>query len=821
MKKYTILVVSSMISVLTAQAAIRNVFFAGGQSNAKASWGAAIASGLQEGYGSNLVMVHVNHSGEAMDRWFTTLPRVNYSNDFFNASGTGALEAQIQAITNAGDEAVFQGFFWFQGETDTGSTASMDAYTNRFSAMMAQLKTDLALSNDVHFTMAIIDGNPDPFYDDPANAGGRTRADIDYLRARQISVSSSPNGSYVDTRGYVRGDLWHVKTSAPDDLSRLGGNMSIAFTNAFGISLPPVEPVDIFSDDADGCIYASGSFVANDQICGITASNPYNGIAFFQLPAYLVESANLSLTVVTDMGAMTDANIDLWGLGYVSVPLAMDKAWMLLADTDTRLLLNDTAPVKIGDNIVTNSQPMPVNTVWQTDAAQQLSLKAFINGLYAKGAQPGDYAVIRTNPDAVPGAVAAGLRWGGSHQTTPDRRAKLSVILSEVPAGDPRTTETSIIYSHANDGTVFATGYFTAQDLLSSTGGGDTGNYTGIAIFELPEQLMTDVDMSLTAVSVFGLLPGINIDLWGLGYTTTPYLSKDWFSVSNTDTSLLLNGVPPVKIADNIVTNGQSVSVGEVWRPTVEQRDVLRRFLNGLYDKGAKPGDYAVLRVNMDADPHNVGCGVRWGGSHRTDPERRATLTATIPIASNYVVNSSFELGTGANADNWSVSYNNFLGQRTNSTPRTGESSFRVAVNGDQSANTANNINFFQNIYDPSLSGQRVTLHCFVRHNSDDPLVTNSIQKVETRLWWMYGGSANGFVDSPDKLYPTDPKDVYKDIKVSGIVPEGADGVRVMVIFRTGTDADPSITTGAAIIDDLIFTVFEPYVAQGTLMIIR
>ncbi len=821
MKKFITSIFVLMIAVLTAEAAVKNVFFAGGQSNAKASWGAAIASGLRAGYGSNLVMVHVNHSGEAMDRWFTTLPRANYSNDFFNASGTGALQAQIQAITDAGDEAVFQGFFWFQGETDTGSTASMDAYTNRFSAMMAQLKTDLALTNDVHFTMAIIDGNPDPVYDDPANTGGRTRADIDYLRARQIGISSSPNGSYVDTRGYERSDLWHVKTSAPDDLSRLGLNMSIAFTNAFGISLPAVEPVDIFSDDADGCIYASGFFAANDQICGITSGNPYNGIALFQLPAYLVESVSLSLTVVTDMGAMTDANIDLWGLGYVSAPPAMDKAWMLLADTDSRLLLNNVVPVKIGDNIVAASQPMAVNTVWQSDAAQQVALKNFINGLYAQGAQPGDFAVIRTNPDALPAATAAGLRWGGSHQISPDRRAKLSVILSDVPAVEPPTTETVTIYSHANDGAVFPTGTFTAQDLLSSTGGGDTGNYTGIAIFELPEQLMTDVNMSMTAVSVFGMLPGINIDLWGLGYTTTPYLNKEWFSVSDTDTRLLLNGLPPVKIADNIVTNGQSVSVGEVWRPTAPQRVDLRRFLNGLYSNGAKPGDYAVIRVNMDADPRNVGCGVRWGGSHRTDPERRAMLTATIPIASNYVANSSFELGTGANADNWSVSYNNFLGQRTNSTPRTGDSSFRVAVNGDQSGNTANNLNFFQDIHDASLSGQRVTLHCFARHNSDEPLVINSLQKVETRLWWLYGSTINGMVDSSSQLLPTDPQGVYKDIKVSGVVPEGADGVRVMVIFRTGTYDDPSITTGAAMIDDLSLTVFKPYVAQGSLMIIR
>jgi hypothetical protein len=285
MKYSAVQVFVFLASLLTVQAATRNVFFAGGQSNATAAWGAALASGLQAEFGSDLVMVQVNHSGEAMDRWFTTSPRVNYSNDFFNASGTGALQAQIQAITNAGDQVVFKGFFWFQGESDTGSYASMDAYSSRFLGMMAQLKSDLAMLNDVDFTLAVIDMNPAALYDDPANTGGRTRADIDYFRAIQTAMSTGAHRAYVDTRGYTRTDTWHLTA---EERVRLAAAMSTTHSLAFGTP----HTVDIFSAAADGCVYASGFFDAIDQICGNVDSNAYNGISLFKLPSNLVDTAS-------------------------------------------------------------------------------------------------------------------------------------------------------------------------------------------------------------------------------------------------------------------------------------------------------------------------------------------------------------------------------------------------------------------------------------------------------------------------------------------------------------------------------------------------
>ncbi len=792
-----------------AHAATRNVFFAGGQSNAKAVWGSAIASGLQAGYGSSLVMVWTNHSGEAMDRWYTTAPRVNYSNDLFNASGTGLLQAQIHAITNAGDQAVFKGVFWFQGEGDSGNYPAMDAYTNRFNGMLAQLKQDLGMTNDVRFTMAIIDANQDPALDDDLALIGRTHAMVDYLRTNQIDLSSGPQGSYVDTRSYSRGtDVWHLPT---DELTRLGLDMSAAYTNTFGVSPPPSETVTIISHVADGAAYPTATFPDQTLICGVSGTTMFNGIAFFQLPANRIESADLTLTVEQNYGPITNANVDVWGLGYLSAP-AMSSAWMLTADTDTRALLNFNVPfTKIADNIVTSGQATAVGTVWQLNASQRTNLTAFLNSLYSKGAVPGDYVAFRVNPDA-PFSAARNVRFGSSAQVSPDRRPKLTVTLLDEPA--PSATEGVFkVYSHANDGGVFATGTSTANDLISGTGGTGTQDYNGVAFFELPEQPMTSVMLSLPAVTFSGVMPSANIDVWGLGYTSSPALTTAtaWFCTNDVDTRVLLNGYPPVKLADNIVTAGQTVAVGNVWQPSAKQAEDLRWFLNGLYNKGAKPGDYAVIRVNMDNRQQPVTCGVRWGGSQQTDTTKRASLSGVFPVTSNYLMNAGFEAGTGPAAVNWAVQYNNFLGQRTNVSVRSGESAFRFAVNGDQSTNTASNINVLQTVNNAGLAGQRVTFSGYARHDGSEPLVSNSVQLIEFRLWWLINGApTGGYIDSVTKLLPSDPTNTYKWVSVMGVAPTNVSGVTAQVIFRTGTLANPAITNGAVVVDDLRLSVFEP-----------
>jgi hypothetical protein len=134
-----------------------------------------------------------------------------------------------------------------------------------------------------------------------------------------------------------------------------------------------------------------------------------------------------------------------------------------------------------------------------------------------------------------------------------------------------------------------------------------------------------------------------------------------------------------------------------------------------------------------------------------------------------------------------------------------------MAVNGYRDSNTnSSNINISQNINNADLAGRRVTLSGYARHDSVEPMVTNTEQRVELRLWWLVGGAQNVYIDSVTKLLPADPQDTYKLLSVSGVVPANASGVQAMVIFRTGTMADHSITNGAAFVDDLRLSVFEP-----------
>ena len=471
--------------------------------------------------------------------------------------------------------------------------------------------------------------------------------------------------------------------------------------------------------------------------------------------------------------------------------------------------------------MITAGQSVAVGSVWTLSAAQQTNLTVFLNGLYRKGALPGDYAVLRVNPDAVTELNGKNVRFGGSHQLSPDRRAKLMLTLGDGPQPpvDPHEGD-FVFHSHANDGAVHASGVSTTTDLISGTGGAPLQNWSGIAFFPLPEQPLTKANLALTVATFSGVMPQANIDVWGLGYQKTPELNKAWFATNDFATAKLLNDRWPVKIADNIVTAGQSLAIGTVWRPTGTERGNLKRFLNGLYNIGARPGEYAVIRMNLDAPQDAYVCGVRWGGSHQMNPDRRARLEGMFTVVTNRLVNPGFESGTDATPAAWSVHANGFLGERSQTSRRNGYYGFRMAVNGDQSSNTANNLNLSQNIHDPGLAGKRVTFSAFARHPSTDPLVTNSEQRVELRLWWLVNGAQDGFVTSAShlSLLPTDPADANKLLLISSDVPAGVSGVQAMVIFRTGTVAQPSITNGTAFVDDLRVTVFEPVWPPTTLL---
>ena len=612
------------------------------------------------------------------------------------------------------------------------------------------------------------------------------------------------------------------------------------FVSTIGLTLLAVnaQSVDIYADVAGGYISLGGYGSPKEVICGtgaMPASQSYNGISFFQLPTNRIEAANLTLIVDILYGSWTNANaaIDLWGIGYMRTPVlnAASKAWTLMGDTDTQSLINNTFPyvvqsTKIADNIVTNGQSVVKGDVFTLNAGQRANLLAFINTLYEKGALPGDYAVIRANPDAVMTAVTTSVRFGGTYSTiaSPDRRPKLTVTLTDDPAPTPAEFEINH-FSHSNDGTVFLTGVSSGYDLISGTLANPSIDGSGIAFFALPEQSLTSASLSLTVATFWNALTVANIDVWGLGYTNTPIINKTWLCTNDVDFSVLLNGYPPVKLADNIVTSGQTVAVGDVWQPTAGQQTNLVCYLNGLYEQGAKPGDFAIIRFNMDSTQAGevIGRGVRWGGSHQTNPEQRAFLSGYYPATTNYLVNAGFEAGTAGVPSNWSIDDRGFLGQQTNESARSGGYAFRMSVNGDQSGNSENNLNITQNVNSPDFAGRLVTLSGYVRHDTTEPLVSGSVQKVEVRIYWI-GGSAGGtWETSTDyhNLLPTDVKDAYKPIYISAEAPADVTGIKTMVIFRSGTTVDPLITTGVAFVDDLRLTVFELLPPTGTLILLR
>ncbi len=219
------------VAVSAAKEEFIDIVFAGGQSNATGTWVRGIEETLKEsGKFSNLKMVHVQHSGEWMQGWYTDRPQKNFDYDFYNANGTGALEQMWKRVEDSGKIPRLAGFFWWQGEGDTGGAETKVAYTERFNTILELLTKRFKQDAKLNFALAIIDGNHDPKYDDPEVASGRTRKMIEEMRNIHKELGEQSNGVAVDTRGAQRRDLWHLTGNAP---AEIGKNMANAFLEKF------------------------------------------------------------------------------------------------------------------------------------------------------------------------------------------------------------------------------------------------------------------------------------------------------------------------------------------------------------------------------------------------------------------------------------------------------------------------------------------------------------------------------------------------------------------------------------------------------------
>ena len=215
------------------------MFLVGGQSNAKPDWASGVERALRDsGRYENMLVVHAYHPGCGLYQWWEKDdPAHLYLEDFFNEDNTGLLETKLTGIEAAGDTWSFQGFFWLQGEGDTVPNATA-WYGHRFTTMLGQLQDDLAMDEPFPFVIGVIDANQSPEYDDDLAAMGKTREDIEAVRQVQFALAqAAPHGVALDTRGYRRGDVWHVSRDYRVPLEerviyQLGYDFGEAYLNA-------------------------------------------------------------------------------------------------------------------------------------------------------------------------------------------------------------------------------------------------------------------------------------------------------------------------------------------------------------------------------------------------------------------------------------------------------------------------------------------------------------------------------------------------------------------------------------------------------------
>jgi hypothetical protein len=130
------------------------------------------------------------------------------------------------------------------------------------------------------------------------------------------------------------------------------------------------------------------------------------------------------------------------------------------------------------------------------------------------------------------------------------------------------------------------------------------------------------------------------VDVWALGYITSPArLSSKWVLLADTDerTGEALGVAPadgaPVKIADDMIAADSLREKNYNWQTDTAQSAALLAYIDSLYDRGAKAGDWLVIRINPDAPMAATYDGVahpfasiRFGGSHQVAPDQRARL---------------------------------------------------------------------------------------------------------------------------------------------------------------------------------------------------
>ncbi len=210
---------TAVLSVLLAAGAAAaqdhfDIFIITGQSNARPKYAdgvldAITASGVYE----HPVRYNRRHSGNRLMEWVdgysgTYSLEDNFLEDFWSPDDDTDLQILINRLDALGISWDIAGFFWFQGEADSGSPHQRTAYTGRFFNLLNALEIKFGLDHDIPFIITAIDYNGD---DAELASIGRTPEDIEAMRQVQFNIGQSvPYGATYDSRGWPRLDLWHV-----------------------------------------------------------------------------------------------------------------------------------------------------------------------------------------------------------------------------------------------------------------------------------------------------------------------------------------------------------------------------------------------------------------------------------------------------------------------------------------------------------------------------------------------------------------------------------------------------------------------------------
>lgn len=235
------LLLFTIATLLPARAERVHVFLVAGQSNATSFTAAGVREALVAGSSHRRTLVLLSsHAGSPLYRWnLEGVAGQNYIDDLT------LLKNRMDLIRANGDEPVFEALFWIQGESDCNNDQSISLYAARFDAMLQRYRSDLGLGQALPFALGIIDGNSDPYYDDPAKLGA-TRTMVNALRAVQFQLGARGDGTSADSRGKPRVDNWHLSDNAAVEFGR---EMARAYLEKFAPPSTPASPAEIASAD--------------------------------------------------------------------------------------------------------------------------------------------------------------------------------------------------------------------------------------------------------------------------------------------------------------------------------------------------------------------------------------------------------------------------------------------------------------------------------------------------------------------------------------------------------------------------------------------